>query len=85
MWIDRRGRDGSVTLGEVLVQVEVESSAAEAEHLGGLREQAGVGQASLAHGVDQQQGAHVTTLTLYRRRHGTLLGSISGTVYTSKS
>ena len=64
---------GSFTLGEVLVQVELESSAAEAEHLGGLREQAGVGQAGLARGVDQQQGAHVTTLTLYSRRHRMLL------------
>lgn len=58
----------SLTLGEVLVQVELEAPAAEAEHLGSLGQEAGEVHAVLAHWVGQQEGPNVSGLALWRRR-----------------
>lgn len=52
------------TLGEILVQVELEPSAAEAENLGSLRQQAWVVEPILTNWVYQQEGAHLSCLAL---------------------
>lgn len=56
-----------LTLGEVLVQVELEPSAAEAEDFGSLREQAWEIEPILAHWVHQQEGAQLSCLALWKR------------------
>lgn len=53
-----------LTLTELLVQVEFEPPAAEAEDFGGLGEQASEVQHVLADRVDQQEGAHLPWLAL---------------------
>ena len=58
------------TLCKFLVQVELESSAAEAKHLASLCEEAVVCQAILTHWVEQQQCPHIPTLAFYRTGRG---------------
>lgn len=53
------------TLCEVLIQVELESSAAESKHLTCLCEEAVVCQDIVAHWVGQQQSPHIPTLAFY--------------------
>lgn len=57
----------TITLGKVLVQVEFEPSAAEAENLGSFRQQTWVVKHILAHWVHQQEGAHLSCLALWKR------------------
>lgn len=53
-----------LTLGEILVQVEFEQSAAEAKNLGSLRQQAWIVKPILAHWVQQQEGTYLSCLAL---------------------
>lgn len=57
-----------VTLGKVLVQVELESSTTEAEDLGSLGQEAGEVQVILAQRVRQQEGPHFSSLAFWTRR-----------------
>lgn len=56
-----------LTLSKVLVQVQFEPSAAEAKHLGSLREQTHMVQPILARGVHQQESAHLSCLALWKQ------------------
>lgn len=58
----------SVTLGKVLVQVELESSASEAEDLGSLGQEAGEVQVIVAQWIRQQEGPHFSSLAFWTRR-----------------
>lgn len=70
-----------LTLGEVLVQVEFDPSAAEAENFASLGQQAWEVEPILAHWVHQQEGAHLSCLALWRTWEERLKRSESDRLY----